>query len=139
MQSVTKLPRFADVGRATLFFGLHLFFEALVSLLSCGVLGSAGQGICEFLATEYVDHAFEVVGCRGQADFGLCSSQSAQQQARVAEDAIFQGSEGVFDGRSPEPHGFRRGPLLHSLQGVVVKVAADRPPGARGALAFERT
>src|SRR5580658_1579535 len=56
----------------------------------------------------------------------------------MAEDVVFQSGEGMFYGRSSEPHGLRGGPLVHSLQGVVVKMAANGSPGSCGALAFER-
>jgi len=57
---------------------------------------SASQRRGQLLTSEDVDHAFQVVGHGCQADLGLCSSKSPQQESRVSEDAIFEGCEGVF-------------------------------------------
>jgi hypothetical protein len=120
------------------FFVRWLGLEVVIWGLICGVRVSVCECGSECFASEHVDHSFQVVDGGGQADFRLRSGQSAQQQAGVAEDVVLQGGEGVFDCRSSEPHGFRRSPFVHPLQGVVVKVTADGPPGSCGALAFER-
>jgi Phage integrase, N-terminal SAM-like domain len=65
-----------------------------------GGLQLGGDGV----ASEDVDHAFEVVGHDREADFGLGAAETAQQEARMAEDAIFQGGEGMLNRRSSEPH-----------------------------------
>ena len=59
-----------------------------------GYLASQRRG--QLVTSEDIDHAFQVVGHGCQADLGLCSSKSAQQESRVSEDAIFEGCEGVF-------------------------------------------
>jgi hypothetical protein len=59
-----------------------------------GYLASQRRG--QLVTSEDIDHAFQVVGHSCQADLGLCSSKSAQQESRVSEDAIFEGCEGVF-------------------------------------------
>ena len=43
----------------------------------------------------------------------------------MAEDAVLERAEGMFDGGSPEPHQLRSGALVHAGQRVVVQVAAQ--------------
>lgn len=64
--------------------------------------GSECWGECA--CSEHVLHPLHVIykGC--EADLGLCSGASAHQEARMSEDAVFEGGEGMFDGRSAQPH-----------------------------------
>jgi len=70
-----------------------------------------------------INHAFDVVGHDGKADFCICTLQSAQQEARMAEDLIFESGEGVFHRASSQSHFVRCGTLPHAVQNIVVKVA----------------
>src|SRR5215469_5372337 len=69
----------------------------------------------QLASAENVQHAFQIVGSYGQADFRLRSSESTQQEAWMPEDAVFQIGEWMFDGGPSQPHCFRSGPLLHAL------------------------
>ena len=84
-----------------------------------------GQCLNQPRCAEQVDHAFEVVSQDGEGDFGASSAESSQQQARMAKDAVLQGSEGMLDDGAPELHQGRRGALVHALQGIVVQMARD--------------
>ena len=90
-------------------------------------------------SAEHVHHAFQVVGDGRQTDLGLRSAASAQQEPRVPEDAVLQGSEGMFDRRSSQPHGFGSGPLLHSLQRAVVKMALHEAAWTDGTVRLQGT
>ena len=73
------------------------------------------HGYMHLASAENVQHAFQIVGSYGQADFRLRSSESTQQEAWMPEDAVFQIGEWMFDSGPSQPHRFRRGPLLHAL------------------------
>jgi len=45
-----------------------------------------------------------------------------REKARVSEDLVFQCGERMFHGRSSQPHCRWRGPLLHTLERLVVQV-----------------
>lgn len=47
----------------------------------------------------------------------------------MPEDAVLQRGKRMFHRRSPQPHDFRRGPLIHALQGGFVQVPCQEPPG----------
>ena len=107
MQAVTK--RAIGLGEKrgfvwpdTVFCCEKGIFRAGSDRVSCaavqGYLASQRRG--QFVTSEDIDHAFQVVGHGCQADLGLCSSKSPQQESRVSEDAIFEGCEGVFYGAS---------------------------------------
>ena len=83
-----------------------------------GRLQPGGDG----LASEDVDHAFEVAGHDREADVGLGASETAQQEAWMAEDAIFQGGEGMLDRRSSESHDLRSGASMHAVQRLFVQM-----------------
>ena len=75
-------------------------FCGLGGLQSRGFTSSMGECLSEARCAEHFDDAFEVVSHDGDADFSLSTCEAPQQQARVAEDAIFDGSEGMFNRRS---------------------------------------
>jgi hypothetical protein len=56
----------------------------------------------EACGAAQVNHALEVVGHDGDADFGFGALQYAEQQAWVAEDVVLERGEGVLDDRSPK-------------------------------------
>src|ERR1700745_2033743 len=78
------------------------------------------QRIRQFGCTEHVRDALEVVCDRCEADFDLCTGQTAHQQTRMPEDTVFDRSEGMLDRRSPQPHHFWCYPFLHPIQCVFV-------------------
>src|SRR6266849_147488 len=90
--------------------------------LSVGA-GSGGlQGYMQLASAENVQHAFQIVGGYGQADFRLRSPQSTQQEAWMSEDAVFQIGEWMLRGGSSQPHRLRRGQFLHALWRLFVQV-----------------
>src|SRR5208283_5495372 len=56
----------------------------------------------------------------------------------MAEDAVLERAEGMFDGRPSEPHQLRSGALVHAGERVVVQVAAEDALGGGGAARLER-
>jgi hypothetical protein len=88
LQSVTKRLVNCPPPISLCVLCLGCRFEELIFALSRGVLCLAGERGSEFFAAEDVDHAFQVISQGGQADFGLCAGESAQQQVWVAEDAV---------------------------------------------------
>ena len=54
--------------------------------------------------SEDIRHPLEVVGHDCEAEFGVSSYPSAQEEAWMTEDAVFDRREGMFDNRSSEPH-----------------------------------
>jgi hypothetical protein len=76
--------------------------------------GWARRAAARAASAEDVDHAFQIVGHGCQSHFGLRSSQTAQQEARVFEDAVFECGEGVFHGRLSQSYRFRRGAILEA-------------------------
>src|SRR5260370_10116990 len=57
----------------------------------------------------------------------------------MAEDAVLERAEGMFDGRSSEPHQGRSGALVHAVERVLVHVAAQHAPRKCGAARLQRT
>src|SRR5260370_42100424 len=100
--------------------------------------GSGGlQGYIQLASAENVQHAFQIVGGYGQADFRLRSPQSTQQEAWMSEDAVFQIGEWMFRGGSSQPHRLRRGPVLHALYRLFVQVTGNDPSRRHGAPRFQ--
>lgn len=64
--------------------------------------------------SEDICHPFEVVGHDCEAEFGVSSYPSAQEEAWMTEDAVFDGREGMFDDRSSQPHRSCGRPFIHS-------------------------
>src|ERR1700690_3009591 len=56
----------------------------------------------------------------------------------MAEDAVLEGAEGMFDSRSSEPHQLWSGTLVHAVERVVVHVAAQHPLRGPGAARLHR-
>ena len=52
---------------------------------------------CQAGISEYVRHSLEVVGHDGETEFGVGSCSSAQEEAWMPEDTIFDGCERVFN------------------------------------------
>jgi hypothetical protein len=55
----------------------------------------------------------------------------------MPEDAVLQRGKRMFHRRSPQPHDFRRGTLIHALQCGFVQVPCYEPPGTSGTASFE--
>src|SRR5436853_6996620 len=64
-----------------------------------------------------------------EAHLGLCSAKASQQETRMPEDAVLQRGKRMFHCRSPQPHDFRRGALIHALQRGFVQVPCHEAPG----------
>ena len=47
----------------------------------------------------------------------------------MPEDTVLQRGKRMFHRRSPQPHDFRRGALIHALQCGFVQVPCHEPPG----------
>ena len=92
-----------------------LFWGGKFTSSSVGARSGGLQGYMQLASAENVQHAFQIVGGYGQADFRLRSTQSTQQEAWKSEDAVFQIGEWMFRGGSSQPHRLRRGPFLHAL------------------------
>ena len=90
------------------------------------------SGGCECLGesrrAEDVDDALEVVGHDGDTHFRPSACQASQQQARMAEDAVLERSEGVLDRGSPQPHRCRGRAGVPAVQRIVVDGAGDHSP-----------
>src|SRR6202030_144980 len=56
----------------------------------------------------------------------------------MAEDAVLERAEGMFDRRSSQSHQLWGGALMHAVQGVVVHVAAQHPLRGFGAARLHR-
>jgi hypothetical protein len=74
----------------------------------------------ELYSTQDIQHSFQVVNQRRQADLCLGSGQAAQQKAWVSEDTVLQRGERKLHRHCSQPHDFRRGALLHALQGALM-------------------
>ena len=81
-----------------------------------GVMKRFGQFGC---AKDVCD-ALQVICHRREADFDLCTGQSAHQQTRMSEDTVLDRREGVLDGGSAEPHRFWSHPVLHPIQRLFI-------------------
>jgi len=103
--------------------------------LCLGVLLDFGEA-CR---AAQVDHALEVVGNDGEADFSFGALQPTEQQAGMAEDAVLERGEGVLDDTAPQPDQPRRHPLLHAVVDVIVEMTRDQPLRGSGAGALLRT
>lgn len=57
----------------------------------------------------------------------------------MAEDAVLERAEGMFDGRSSEPHQLRSGAPVHAVQSILIHVAAQHAPRRCGAAWLQRT
>ena len=57
----------------------------------------------------------------------------------MAEDAVLERAEGMFDGRSSEPHQGRSRALVHAVERVLVQMAAQDALGGGGAAGLQRT
>ena len=104
-----------------------------------GPLSSGTECTRESGVTQHTDHPFQVVSHGGQPDLGPGSGESAQQQARMAEDAVFERSEGMLDGGASEPHLRRRGSLLHASEDFFMQMSCNQALRRRGAAALQRT
>ena len=56
----------------------------------------------------------------------------------MAEDAVLESAEGMFDRRSSEPHQLWRRALVHTVQSIIVHVAAQHPLRGSGAARLHR-
>src|ERR1700704_357238 len=90
-------------------FAEHRFFVWGGKFTSSSVgAGSDGlQGYMQLASAENVQHALQIVGGYGKADFRLRSPQSTQQEAWMSEDAVFQIGEWMFHGGPSQPHRLR--------------------------------
>ncbi len=76
-------------------------FWALDVLNSGDFISGWGERLSEAHCAEHIDDSLEVVSHDGDANFSLSTCQSAQKQARVAEDTVFDCPEGMLYRRSP--------------------------------------
>jgi hypothetical protein len=79
----------------------------------------------EFVASQDVDHAFDVVCHGSKAYFRLRPSGAAQQQTRMPEDAVFESGEGMLDGCTSKLHRVGCGTLMHSDESVFIQQPRD--------------
>jgi hypothetical protein len=91
------------------------------------------------VASQDVDHAFDVVGHGSKADFRLRPSGAAQQQTRMSEDAVFEGGEGMLDGGTSKLHRIGCGTLMHSEESVFIQQPRDSPSPGLCAVSLFRT
>ena len=103
-------------------------WAGLVSLVSRSRSFESGDfisGWCECLSeaccAKDLDDAFEVVSHDGDADFRLSTRQASQQQTRMPEDAIFDRSEGMLNGRSSQPYGRWRRARVHAVECIATR------------------
>ena len=90
----------------------------------------------QFCAAQDAHHAFQVIGHCLKANLDPGSGNAAQQEARMAEDAVLQGREGMLDVTSSGPHDGRSGSFLHAHKGRLVQMQIDCTLGGRGAAAL---
>ena len=77
-----------------------LFCGGKFTSSSVGARSDGLQGYMQLASAENVQHAFQIVGGYGQADFRLRSPQSTQQEAWMSEDTVFQIGKWMFRGGS---------------------------------------
>jgi len=69
---------------------------------------------------QHICDAFQVISHRREADFDLCTGQSAHQQTRMSEDTVLDRRERMLNGGSAEPHRFWSHPVLHPIQRLFI-------------------
>jgi hypothetical protein len=90
-------------------------------------------------SSEGIDHAFEVVGHDCKTHLRLSADTFAKQEARMAEDAVLQRGEGMFDCRSSQSHERGRGSFVHTVERLFGQMAQDEALRPVGAASLERT
>lgn len=95
-----------------------------------------GECLNELGCAEQVDHTLEVVGHGCEPDFGACSVETAQQQARMSEDAVLEGAEGMLDRGFSQLHERGCSALVHAVQRLVMEMARNHALRRGGALSL---
>lgn len=75
----------------------------------------------EFVATQDVDHAFEVISQGGETDFRLRATGAAQQLVWISEDAVFEDREGMLDGCASKLDDVSCSALMHTVESVFIQ------------------